>query len=113
MTITKKEDILKVIGKKIQDARKNKNYTQEYVAEKIDKSVDILRSIENGRSIGSVETLLNICNVLDITLDYMFYDLLNKKSEILDNKIYKNFQELDLKEKELIDIIIEHIKKNR
>lgn len=113
MTITKKEDILKVIGKKIQDARKNKNYTQEYVAEKIDKSVDILRSIENGRSIGSVETLLNICNVLDITLDYMFYDLLNKKSEILDNKIYKNFQELNLKEKELIDIIIEHIKKNR
>lgn len=113
LTITKKEDILKVIGKKIQDARKNKNYTQEYVAEKIDKSVDILRSIENGRSIGSVETLLNICNVLDITLDYMFYDLLNKKSEILDNKIYKNFQELNLKEKELIDIIIEHIKKNR
>ena len=54
---------------------------------KIDKSVDILRSIENGRSIGSVETLLNICNVLDITLDYMFYDLLNKKSEILDNKM--------------------------
>ncbi|MDO5555394.1 MAG: hypothetical protein Q4G09_01685 [Clostridia bacterium] len=42
MTVLQKKDILRVIGKKIQVARLNKNYTQEYVAEKIDKSTDIL-----------------------------------------------------------------------
>ena len=113
MNVIKKKDILKVIGIKLQQARKNKGYTQEYVAEQIDKSVDILRSIENGRSVGSVETLLNICNVLEITLDYIFADLLNKKGEILDNKLYEDFQELDLKEKGLINTMIEYMKKNK
>ena len=110
MNVIKKKDILKVIGTKLQQARRDKGYTQEYVAEQIDKSVDILRSIENGRS---VETLLNICNVLEITLDYIFADLLNKKGEILDNKLYKDFQELDLKEKGLINTMVEYMKKNK
>lgn len=113
MTVIKKKDILKVIGSKLQQARKDKGYTQEYVAEQIDKSVDILRSIENGRSVGSVETLLNICNVLEITLDNIFADLLDKKGEILDNKFYKDFQKLDLKEKGLINAMIEYMKKNK
>lgn len=112
MTVIKKKDILKTIGNKVQQARREKGYTQEYVAEKIDKSVDILRSIENGRSVGSVETLLNICNILDITLDYIFIDLLDKKSEILDNKLYEDFQELNLEQKGLINAMIEHMKKN-
>lgn len=113
MTVIENKDILKVIGKKIQEARKEKGYTQEYVAEKIDKSVDTFRGIENGRSVGSLESLLNICNVLEITLDYIFADLLNKKGEILDNKLYENFQKLELRDKELVNVIIEHMKKNR
>ncbi len=113
MAIIKKNDILKVIGKRIQEARKDKGYTQEYVAEEIDKSIDILRSIENGRSVGSVETLINICNVLDITLDYVFSDLLDKKNEILDNKLYEDFKSLDLNQKELINVVMEHMKKNK
>lgn len=112
MTI-KNKDILKVIGKRIKEARNNKSYTQEFVAEKIDKSPDIIRNIENGRSVGSVETLVNICNLLDITMDYIFYDLLQNKKEILDEDLYKNFQDLDLKEKELINMLITYIKKNR
>ncbi len=113
MGIIKNKDILKVIGNRIQTARNDKGYTQEYVAEKIDKSVDILRSIENGRSVGSVETLLNLCNVLEITLDYIFSDLLYKKGEILDNKLYEDFQSLNLEQKELLNVIIEQMKKSK
>lgn len=112
MTVIKNKDILKVIGDRIQQARKDKGYTQEYVAEKIEKSVDIFRSIENGRSVGSIETLLNICNILEITLDYIFSDLLDKKGEILDNKLYEDFKNLSLEQKQLINVIIEHMKKS-
>ena len=112
LTVIKNKDILKVIGERIQNARNEKGYTQEYVAEKIDKSVDILRSIENGRSVGSVETLLNICNVLEITLDYMFIDLLYEKGKVLNNKLYEDFQQLTLEQKELLNVIIEHMKKS-
>ncbi len=115
LAIIKNDDILKVIGSKIQKARKNKGYTQEYVAEVIDKSTDTYRGIENGRSVGSVPTLLNICNLLDITLDEIFYDLLNKKENILDKKLYEDFQKLNIDEKELIENMIEHMiaKKNK
>ena len=112
LTVIKNKDILKVIGERIQKARNEKGYTQEYVAEKIDKSIDILRSVENGRSVGSVETLLNICNILEITFDYIFIDLLDKKGEILDNKLYKDFQDLNLEQKGLVNAMIEYMKKN-
>lgn len=113
MGVIKNKDILRVIGNRIQKARNDKGYTQEYVAEKIDKSVDILRSIENGRSVGSVETLLNLCNILEITLDYIFSDLLDKKGEILDNKLYEDFQNLTLEQKELVNAMIEHMKNSK
>ena len=113
MSVIKNEDILKVIGRKIQDARKEKGYTQDFVAEKIDKSIDIYRSIENGRSVGSVASLLNICNILEITMDDIFYELLNKKEVILDKKLYKNFQDLETKDKELVNVILNHMKKQK
>ena len=115
MTVIKKEDILKVIGNKIQEARIRKGFTQEYVAEQIDKSADTFRGIENGRSIGSVGTLLNICNLLDITMDDIFCDLLFKKEVILDRKLYEDFQKLNLYKKELVEDMIKHMiaKKNK
>ena len=113
MTVLKNDDILKVIGSKIQNARREKGYTQDFVAEKIDKSIDIYRSIENGRSVGSVATLLNICNVLEITMDEIFYELLDKKEVILDNKLYENFQNLDMRDKELVNVMITQMKKKK
>ena len=110
LTVIKNEDILKVIGSKIQKARKEKGYTQDYVAEKIDKSIDIYRSIENGRSVGSVASLINICNVLNITLNDIFYELLDKKTDILNKKLYKEFQDLNIENKELIEVIIDYLK---
>ena len=113
MNLLKNKEIVKVIGEKIQTARKNKNYTQEYVAEKIDKSIDTLRGMENGRCAGSIETLINLCNVLDITLDYIFFDVLNRKEEILDNQIYEAIQELSIEDKKLVNSLIEQIKLNK
>ena len=60
--LIKNDDVLKVLGKKIKQSRLSKKYTQEYVAESIDISIDLLRNLENGRNIGSVPTLLNLCN---------------------------------------------------
>lgn len=109
MASIKNKDILKCIGSKIQEARWNKNYTQEFVAEKVDKSIDTIRGIENGRIVGSIETLINICNVLDVTLDYIFYDLLKNKNKILDKELYKSFQNLSLEDKKIVKSLIDQI----
>lgn len=113
MVVIKNKDILRIIGTKIQQARQEKKYTQEYVAEEIEKSVDILRSIENGRSVGSIETIINICNILEITPNDIFAELLKKKNEIIDMQIYQKFQKLSNEDKELINIIINHINKKQ
>lgn len=115
MSVIENVDILKIIGKPIKQAREKKGYTQEYVSEKIDKSTDTFRGIENGRTVGSLATLINICNLLDITLDEIFYDLLSKKEVILDKKLYEDFKKLTTDEKELIECIMKHMieKKNK
>ena len=107
----KNKDILKSIGVKVQEARRNKNYTQEFVAEKVDRSIDTIRGIENGTIVGSMETLINICNVLEVTLDYVFYDLLESKDEILNKELYKSFEELSLEDKQIVNTLIEQIRK--
>ena len=106
------EDILKVLGKNIKKVRKEKGYTQDYVAEQINVSTDLLRSIENGRNIGSLSTLLNLCNFLEISPNYLFAELLTFKEDTLDTKLSYYMSKLSSENKQLLKEIILHIDKN-
>lgn len=57
------------IGKIIQKLRKDKNLTQEELAEKIDLSTNYLSKVERGLSVLNVEAFLKMADVLDFTLD--------------------------------------------
>lgn len=111
--ILKNEDILNYMGKKIKEARLAKKYTQDITAEKADISTDLLRNIENGRNMGSLLTVLNICNALETTPNDIFEDLLVNKNKVLDKKLYSEFQELTINEKGLIRTLMTYVKKNR
>ena len=106
------EDILKTIGNKIKRARLSKKYTQDYVSEKIDISTDLLRNIENGRNIGSVPTLLNLCNFLKITPNYLFSELLTFEEKTLDTDLKIYINELPNEAKDIIKNIINHFNQN-
>ncbi len=80
-------DILQVLGKNLKQARKNLKYTQDFVSEGVNISIDLLRNIENGRNVGSVPTLLNLCNFLKISPNKLFDGLLNFKEETLDSSL--------------------------
>ena len=61
------------------------------MAEKVNISIDLLRNIENSRNVGSVTTLLNLCNFLEITPNAMFENLGYKlKSMRVKNQHYGN-----------------------
>lgn len=111
MLITSK-DILEIIGKKIKNARIIKKYTQEYVSEHINVSTDLFRNIENGRNIGSLPTLLNICNLLEISPNDLFYELMDKKETHIDTTLYHYFQTFSEKDREIFKKIIIHLDKN-
>lgn len=106
------DDILKTIESKIKKVRLSKKYTQEYVSENIDISTDLLRNIENGRNIGSLPTLLNICNFLEISPNYLFEELLTFKEDTLDTNLISYISDLSPEDKDILKKIIIHIDKN-
>lgn len=59
----------KLIGKIIQDQRKNKKLRQYEVSEKTGLSRNYISDIENGRYMPSVETLSKLANCLDLDLN--------------------------------------------
>ena len=105
-------DVINVLGEKLKKARKKLKYTQEYVAENVDISIDLLRNIENGRNIGSVPTLLNLCNFLKISPNTLFSELLDFKEDTLDSTLLEQINSISKKDKETLKNIIIHIDKN-
>jgi len=57
-------DIKKLLGKRIQEIRKSKNITQEYMAEQIGIETVSLSNIERGRYYPSAENLSKIVEIL-------------------------------------------------
>lgn len=106
------EDISKILSKNVKKARKNLGYTQEYVAENLNISIDLLRNIESGRSLGSITTILNICNFLQVSPNTLFAELLNFKENTLDTTLISYMNSLSKKDKNLLKQIIIHMDKN-
>lgn len=111
MLITSK-DVLQVLGNRLKKSRLEKKLTQEFVAESINISPDLLRNIENGRNIGSIPTLINLCNFLEITPDFLFEPLLTTEKNTLDTTLTKYISSISDDDKEIIKQIIIHIDKN-
>ena len=105
-------DVLQILGPRLKQARTEKKYTQEDVAEKVDISADLLRNIENGRNIGSIPTLLNICNFLEVTPDFLFEPLLTTKKDTLDTMLTQYISDISPENKEILKKIIIHMDKN-
>jgi len=72
----------------------------------------LLRNIENGRNIGSVPTLLNLCNFLKISPNTLFSELLDFKEDTLDSTLLEQINSISKKDKETMKNIIIHIDKN-
>lgn len=106
------EDVLKTIGSKIKQVRLEKKLTQEYISENINISIDLLRNIENGRNIGSLPTLLNICNFLELSPNTLFSDLLTFEVNSLDTTLINYLSQLSLEDKQILKNIIIHLDKN-
>ena len=110
--LIKSDYIVKVLGKRVKQSRKNLKYTQEYVAESIGVSTDLLRSIENGRNVGSITTLLNLCNFLKVSPNYLFHDLLDFAEETTDTRLEKLFGSFSAQDREKLNQIVDYISNN-
>ena len=87
----------KNIGKTIKLARAKAEYTQEELAEKLSLSPRYISQLERGIAFGSATTIINVCKALNINSDFLFNDLINNKTPILDNITDDKFLEDYLK----------------
>lgn len=61
----------KAVGVRIRNIRRKRQLTQEEVAEACDISTSFCGHIERGTRKASVQTLLRICEILEISIDYV------------------------------------------
>ena len=59
------------IGKKLKEIRAHKGFTQKFVASSVKVNTSHISNIENGKIKISLTTLVNVCNVLGTTVDYV------------------------------------------
>lgn len=66
-----KNEILVQIGKRLVQARSEKNYTQEKVAELTGFSMQMISNAENGHKAMRPESIIKFCDCLSISADYL------------------------------------------
>lgn len=86
------------IGKRIKEKRKLIHMTQFVLSEKLDVSPTYVSELENGRSIPSLATIVNIANILNASLEYLVLGITNFNSS---NEISKVLDTVPAKNKEL------------
>ena len=59
------------IGNRIKLARENMGWTQEELAEKINRSTQFISTIERGVAGPSLETIISLCEVLNVSSEWL------------------------------------------
>ena len=67
----------KAMGRRIKIKRNEKRLSQKQVAERINISTSYYGNIERGNRIPSIDTLVDIANVLDVGMDYLLAESLD------------------------------------
>ena len=59
------------LGRRIRKQRAQRGWTQEALAERVNVSTSFVGHVERGTRKASLETLVSMANVLDVSLDYL------------------------------------------
>ena len=92
------------LGKRIAQRRHELGYKQCVLAEKASISNNYLSNIENGRSIPSLETFMDICTALSVTPYYLLVGTI--KIDSIPNSIINNLKLCDDSSLQLINSLI-------
>lgn len=96
------------IGKFISISRKNKNLTQEQLAEKLGVSINAVSKWERGLNLPDVSLMKELCKILDITLNELFEGKKLTNNEMFD-KAENNIISLmmTLKQLKIVNMLIQ------
>ena len=105
----KRKEILQTVGKNIRSIRLSRGITQEAIAEKLNKSINFVSLLEKGSSGVSLQTLVDICNILQVDANSIFKGLLTYNIEEKDRYIIDNISAFSDKDKKIMEDLINYI----
>ena len=97
----------KRIGARIKEYREKARMTQEQLAEAVDLSTGFLSSIERGEKFPRIENLIAILNVLKISANEVFIDVLDNANLIKASELTSRITSLPIMEQRRILAVLE------
>lgn len=98
----------KRLGVRIKETRNKKGFTQAKLAEMLGYSIQHISHVETGSTKLSVELLVELANVLEVSVDELLMDSLEYKkgsSHLITIEVYSN------KEEQLISNVVRELQK--
>lgn len=95
------------IGRRIAQRRLQMGLKQNILAERLDISNNYLSSIERGKEKPSLEVIVNICNVLQVTPDYLLMG--NMYSNNIPQNIADGLRLCSKEDLSLLSVIMQHM----
>ena len=99
--------VQKIIGRRIQEIRKQKGLTQEQLAERVNISPHYLSALERGVYNIKLDLLVDILNVLNCSADEVFQDVVDSSSKIKASQLSEKLKGLPVHEQRKILEVIE------
>lgn len=102
-----KEDNMEM-GNRLRIARETAGFTQEYLAELVDVSVQYMSDLERGKVGTSLPTFRKLCNSLNVSSDYLLLGIEEKNdlSDVVERLRYLTPRQLQIVEN-LINVVLD------
>ena len=98
------------IGKQIREARLQKSWNQDQLAEKTNLSLAYIGMIERGEKIPKLETFIRIINTLEISADVVLQDVLVNGYQVRMSRCLEKMDQLSKEKRddilEIVDVLL-------
>jgi transcriptional regulator with XRE-family HTH domain len=95
LTIMQDEDIRKAFGARLKELRKQKGWTQKELANQLDIRFSQLNKYECGMHIPPIERLIQLSDILGVTLDYLVMGNRFEQQPLHNARLIERLKELE------------------
>ncbi len=102
----------KEVGRRMAKRRKELGLKQYEVCELINVNYKYISNLETGRSVPSLEVIMNLCEALQTTPDYLLLGAESSNSALTDSALSEKISKLDAKSKRIVTGMIDLLCEN-
>lgn len=102
-----------IVGKRLKEARIRKGLTQDMLSEDMDVSIAYLSRIERGNSQINLKRLIQICELLDISVSEVLEGVIPNTKQYLNSELYEVLLKCTPEKQKLIygiAMLVSHVK---